>query len=116
MGMSPDADIGWGVQLGSDSGEGRHESVEDVDLYGFLNHPQIKDSLELRFAGHVDYSYPVIFIKRTHTYANWGHEEVDPKTLSNPTVAEQFLLLGFLKDIGFTGDNTVKLLVVASYG
>lgn len=116
MSQSPDADIGWGVALRDDSeyGEGEHPSIEGVDIWKVIE--PYEDVLELTFAGGDSVNYPVVFIKRTHISATWGHEKVDLGKLTHPTVSEQIVLYGFLRDAGFGGNYYPELLLVASYG
>jgi hypothetical protein len=122
--MSPDADLYWGVSLVDEYGEGQHESInEDLDLYELLDKyyqekystPEFK-GLSYETGGHHDYGFPLVAIKRTNTHANGGSEEVDLETLSAPTPEETAEMNRFLDYIEFTGDRTIRLLLVASYG
>lgn len=118
MGMSADATIGWGVSLGNESGEDCHESIEDKESVWETSYKEQYSNLEVRFAGDpvMDCGYPVVFVSRTTTNSGWGHEEVDPETLTPPLFGEGFLMAKFLDEIAFKGDGKLKLLVIASYG
>jgi hypothetical protein len=118
MGMSHNAYVGWGVSLrDTNYGEGAHESTLDVDLFMLANEDRYDGVLTLIYGGHCDYGFPVIFIKRSYYWANWGSEVVDHRTLFSDSTEEEINTLNsYLDEAGFTGDRELKMLLVASYG
>lgn len=115
MGMTQHAYIGWGVALLDDDGDYTHESVDKDVLWDFSERDGYRDVIELSHGGHCDYSFPVVYLKRSYDSAYWGSAGVT-SYLTPPTKDEEAWLNQFLDEIKYTGPREIKLLLVASYG
>lgn len=125
MGMSQDAYLFWGVSLKDDGeyGEGAHPSLEDTDLWDEIESSDEFKGLELEYAGNasVDCSFPLVSIARTRFHTYYDASEIPAAealivVAAGATTAEIELMNRFLDHIGFTGDRTIRLWLVASYG
>lgn len=105
MGSSIDAAIAWGVDLGDEAGaDGLEEACRNGIGIGY------------EFYGNL-YGQPgvAVVISDNRLDASWC-EAVDPVVLTPPS-EEQVAALGRVLDaLGFEGDRTPRLLLMASYG
>lgn len=75
--------------------------------------------VEFETYGHCDYSVHALVVRRTQSTTCWGCEPITDVVALQPPIpdgAEEKALNAVLDAIGFKGDRTPKLLLMAYYG
>jgi hypothetical protein len=146
MGMSPDASVAWGFDLGSDEDGYRVRQDKYDELYGVLDEvcgfteeppwtlrgPSLseeetraqadawrarRDAVVLVDTDFYGYDYGGnLLVLKRQAHVNWGVAEFDPKVTEPPTPAELECFGKVLDYLEYKGDRTPKLLIWASYG
>lgn len=131
MGQSATAHIAWGVNFNQGEYDELHKSVEHLGLYnedadeGTAYYEAFDGTPLENVVKIIDYGYAdagedrlALILTRSHEDAKptMPHEGIDPETLAYPNEGEQQCIDEALNNLGFTGDRTLKLLLLAEFG
>ena len=124
MSSSASAIIAWGVNLNQGEYDELHDSLEDKawESYNALKDTEWEDEREFEvfmygYYGEDDGDRLALLLVRSKEDAKpTMPAEVDPGQLFPPDHTETVMRDKVLDHLGFTGDRTWKLLLLAEYG